>query len=685
MFKKIVVVCSFLFLCLHTGAVHAEISETKIVPADGGAGALFGQSMDSEANFLVIGADADGIGGSAYIYKKNGDAWTEILKLTADDNAPNDRFGIGASISGDYMVIGAQGVNNDSGAAYIFKRDGETWSQQAKLTAADAGTGDLFGYQVGIDGEYVVVGSYLDDQKGTDAGAAYIFKRDGATWSQQAKLTASDGAAGNHFGASVSISIDRVVIGKPGRAAYIFSRDGTTWTQEAMLSPSDGASQSYVGYHVAIDGEYAIVGTHNNSQKGAAYIFKRNGAIWYQQAKLTAGDGVVDDLFGQAVSIEGKYAVIGAYGANGLVNKTGATYVFQRSGEDWTQQTKLTAFDGATDDFFGVRVQKTGTYALVGAYKDDDKGASSGSVYVYDLGFMPDTTVSLSPDNPAPVVGDTLCINVDIADADGLYSAAFDLTYDPGVLMYQSASEGDFFNADSGATFFNAAMLNGDASSGIVVVGVSRVADIGGISGSGTIAQVCFNVISGSGTSISVGLDNGYFEGIEQGIAIEVTEGSDPAVPVGIGVPANLIVTDPATLDQLNLGWDAVPDALEYQVYRADASGGDFELLGTTTGTSYEDSTCILADVTYYYAVKAVSPSGLTSELSAEASGKVTGLQGDINKDNRIDGRDLTILARAFNTAAGDVDYDCQADLNRSDVIDGDDLVILAAGFGNQL
>ncbi|MCG8637551.1 MAG: cohesin domain-containing protein [Desulfobacterales bacterium] len=295
-------------------------------------------------------------------------------------------------------------------------------------------------------------------------------------------------------------------------------------------------------------------------------------------------------------------------------------------------------------------------------------------------------TITLEPDVTTPVIGDSLCVDVNIADSTGLYSAAFDLTYNPAELQYQSSAEGNFFNADSGATFFEASLLNGNPSSGVLVMGVSRVADIGEISGSGTIATACFTVTGGSGSDITIGLDNGYFEGSVPGTGIGVAEGDDPVIPVEIGAPQNLTVTDPATLDRLDLSWDAAPDASGYEIYRSISSGGTFELLGTTTATTYQDNDCILTNVPYYYKVKAISSTGTsTGEFSNEATGSAAGIAGDINKDNRVDGRDLTILARAFNTDPGDPDYNCQANLDRTGSIDGDDLVELSSNFGDQL
>ncbi|MEH0019925.1 MAG: cohesin domain-containing protein [Desulfobacter sp.] len=375
-----------------------------------------------------------------------------------------------------------------------------------------------------------------------------------------------------------------------------------------------------------------------------------------------------------------------ANGEGGQVN-SGSAYIYQSDGQTWTQIHKLAASDPGTYDYFGKGVSVDGDYVIIGAVQDDLPGKTdAGSAYIYKFQETPQTTITIVPDNTAPVIGETLCFDVNIADSTGLYSSAFDLTYDPTALQYQSASEGNFLNSDSGATFFEASLLNNDPAAGILVVGVSRVADIGEVAGSGTIATVCFSVVGGSGADTSVGIDNGHFEGAAPGTPVDIIEGGDPVVPVEIGVPVNLLVTDPGTLDRLDLSWDVLTDASGYEIYRATSSGGGFILIGTTASNSYQDSDCILTNVAYYYKIKAISAAGnSTGAFSGEASGMAAGLAGDINKDNRVDGRDLTLLARAFNTVAGDADYNCQTDRDRSERIDGDDLVILAASFGGRI
>src|SRR5690606_23197417 len=144
--------------------------------------------------------------GSAYIYYKNTTGWTLQQKLVASDRGAGDYFGTVVAISGDYIVIGAynededaSGSNtlSDAGSAYVFVRNGSTWSQQQKLVTSDRNSGDYFGSSVAISGDYIVVGARLEDEDASgsntlsNAGSAYVFIRSGSTWSQQQKLVAS--------------------------------------------------------------------------------------------------------------------------------------------------------------------------------------------------------------------------------------------------------------------------------------------------------------------------------------------------------------------------------------------------------------------------------------------------------------------------------------------------------------
>ena len=386
----------FIFVFFLSTALYSDWgTEQKLTASDGTEDDHFGNSVSIDGDYAVIGAIwDDDASGSAYIFHRNGTSWIEQTKLTASDGAPDDRFGSSVSISGDYAVIGAYGgddILNNLGAAYIFHRSGTNWTQQAKISAYDGAEDDLFGWSVSIDGDYVVIGSVDDDDNGSASGSAYIFHRNGTTWTLQNKITASDGAPFDEFGNSVSISGDYAVIGalwdddngSGSGSAYIFHRSGTSWTEHVKITASDGEAEDWFGYSVSISGDYALIGAYgdddNDSRSGSAYIFYRNGTNWTEQAKLLASDGELFDNFGYSTSISGDYAVIGA-GFNG---DNGAAYIFHRSGTTWTEQAKLTASDGAAEDWFGKSVSISGDYALIGAWQDDDNGAGSGSAYIY--------------------------------------------------------------------------------------------------------------------------------------------------------------------------------------------------------------------------------------------------------------------------------------------------------------
>ena len=267
---------------------------------------------------------------------------------------------------------------------------------EVKITASDGAADDYFGASVAISGDYAVVGACWDDDAGSSSGSAYIFKRDGTAWTEQAKITASDGVAWDCFGWSVAISGDYAVVGAPrdsdcgSGSAYIFKRDGTAWAEQAKITASDGAVGDYFGRSVAISGDYAVVGAVGadddaGSWSGSAYIFKRDGTTWIEQDKINACDGAADDYFGARVAMSGDYAIVGVSGDDDAGLDSGSAYIFKRDGTAWTEQAKITASDGAADDYFGYSVAISGDYAVAGAHWDDDAGTNSGSAYIYDI------------------------------------------------------------------------------------------------------------------------------------------------------------------------------------------------------------------------------------------------------------------------------------------------------------
>jgi hypothetical protein len=304
-------------------------------------------------------------------------------ELTPADAARVD-FGWALAISGSTAVVGAPHCPRTAcpGLVYVFVNSGGVWSQQAELSAADGASNDNFGVNVAISGDTVVVGA---SGKNSFAGAIYVFVRSGTTWSQAAEITDPDGVSGDGFGLSVAISRSTILVGagqsaSGAGAVYVFVGSGSSWTEQARLDDPDGLSTDGFGWSVAMSGSAALVGAiYAHNLTGAAWVFVRSGTIWTQQTELAASDGVVGKEFGHSVAISGSTAVLGA--PVGVTRDPGRAYVFVRSGTTWTQQAELTAAGATSVDEFGYSVAIVGPTALIGAYCTGPQ--HSGAAYVF--------------------------------------------------------------------------------------------------------------------------------------------------------------------------------------------------------------------------------------------------------------------------------------------------------------
>ena len=190
-------------------------------------------------------------------------------------------------ISGDYALISSR-ASEVTRAGYVFVQSGGSWTQQAKLTASDAAAEDDFGKGVSISGDYALISAPYNDDNGTQSGSAYVFVRSGDSWTQQAKLAAADAATYVYFGYGVSTSGDHALIGAPNNddgglysgSAYVFAWSGDSWTQQVKLAASDAVEWDQFGISVSISGDYALIGASNpdlGTQSGSAYVFVRLG------------------------------------------------------------------------------------------------------------------------------------------------------------------------------------------------------------------------------------------------------------------------------------------------------------------------------------------------------------------------------------------------------------------------
>ncbi len=424
----------FMVLGLIAGSMGgAEAKKTegriaKLTASDGTAADFFGVAVAVSGDTAVIGAPQNAAGspvqGAAYVFTRSGGTWTEQAKLVPSDGAAADRFGQAVAVDGDTVVVGSfwrdVGANADQGSAYVFTRSGGTWSEQAKLTASDGRVADQFGFSVAVSGDTALIGAA--PQTTIDAnpnqGAAYLFTRAGGTWTEQAKLTASDASNDSDFGLRVALSGDTALVGAAGDdvgansnqgSAYVFTRSEGTWTEQAKLTASDGADDDGFGFWVSVYDDTAAVGAYyddagDSVDQGSAYVFTRAGQTWTEQAKLTASDGAAGDQFARSVAVSGDTIVAGAQmddidGRDGQ----GSAYVFTRSGATWSEQAKLVAQDGAAGDTFGVSVGLSGDNVIVGSgFAQVGANPKQGAAYAYVTGDSTPPTISKVADAPDP-------------------------------------------------------------------------------------------------------------------------------------------------------------------------------------------------------------------------------------------------------------------------------------------
>lgn len=327
------------------------------------------------------------------------DAPLSIDEVVAFDGQPADRFGEALAIDGSYALVGApfhDAQGTDSGAVYAYRISGDNWIFHEQIVPPDAAGWDQFGNAIAIEGDLAAIGAHLDDDVGTSSGSVYLYRRDTfGNWEFEAKLLPSLGLIGDRFGAAVAVSGDRVVVGAVeadadgwnAGLAYVFRRVLGVWALEGVLRPADISIGKQFGCSVSIVGETALVGafydTQNGSGAGAAYVFRRIGAVWVQEAKLLAADGAGLDLFGSAVALGQDVAVIGVPEDDDLGTSSGSAYVFRRLSTSWFQQQKLLPSGGSAQDKFGRAVTIDDDRAVVGAYWDDVAGTDSGAAYVF--------------------------------------------------------------------------------------------------------------------------------------------------------------------------------------------------------------------------------------------------------------------------------------------------------------
>jgi hypothetical protein len=377
-------------------------------------------------------------------------------RLTAFDASTDKQFGRRVSVDGDTLVAGAPADNGGRGAAYVFVRDGTAWTLQQKLTASDGGANEFFGSDVAIEGDLIIVGARGDDSRPLtplpNSGSAYIFKRTGTSWAESAKLlppARDDDRLPDNIGFGSAVAIDSsvpnenpgagvittVVVGAPRDmeeilpgvvpavgSIYLFtlaSADATAWTMGPRFAADDALSGAVFGTGVAINGDGIAVGSPGWGQTSAgalghAYFFQRAGITntWGAAHLYEASDGENGDAFGNSVAITADgagefFVIVGAsFDDDPVVGiNTGAAYVYHGNSNLWSEQ-KIISSEPGIDAWFGQAASVSGTLLVVGEPELDFLGANGvGAVHVFRLSLaqQPDHLGRIIPSSPTRV------------------------------------------------------------------------------------------------------------------------------------------------------------------------------------------------------------------------------------------------------------------------------------------
>lgn len=381
---------------LEVEQIHLDLSQQ---------GQGFGLAADMEASTIVVGAENDdevmAESGAVFVFRRNGVAWDLEQKVKAVAPGFEDLFGSSVALSGNTMLVGAafdDDYGNNAGTVFAFERNGTTWTQTQMLVGGDTADFDGYGAALAIEGDIAVVGAPSNlAQTPLRTGAAYVFARSAGVWSLQQKLWPTDGATFDQFGSAVAVSGERVAVGafladplgSGSGAVYVFVRSGTTWSLETKLFPSSGDAGDQFGRAIDFEGDTIVAGAPLDEELavsvGAAFVFTRTGTTWSEQQRLLSPDGALSDEFGSSISISGQDLVVASPRHAHAQVRTGAAYLYHRTGSSWNLEQELlpvqsSPFDGG---LFGTAIVIDGDTVMGSDPSDTLAGSPSGAVHVF--------------------------------------------------------------------------------------------------------------------------------------------------------------------------------------------------------------------------------------------------------------------------------------------------------------
>ncbi len=416
-----------LLLLLSTAAVQGQ--PVKIVASDGGLEDYFGSAVAIEGDLAVVGCPYDDDGGensgAAYVYVREDGVWTQRAKLTATPPAGGELFGCSVALSGERVIVGAEGnddAGEDSGAAYIFARQAETFVQEARLLPPQSGPDQRFGHAVAIWQDVAMVGLAIDPEKDPYTGSAYVYHFAEGAWAFEATLAPESTKRPLPLDVSLALNGDVALLGEPyafedGRASgvvYVFRHYGGLWQQETTLKPAEGRVLGQFGSSVAVDQDTIVVGARGSQLRhpdspvrGAVYVFEYDGTAWVERQQLALEQYVTS--FGQSVAVRGTTILVGAPDSGALVSHGGAVYVYRRDETQWIFAETLLPPAASRWDQFGSPLAFDGQSVIAGMIRDDQVAVNAGAAYILDYG-APRTCAGDANGDGGVDADDLLCV-----------------------------------------------------------------------------------------------------------------------------------------------------------------------------------------------------------------------------------------------------------------------------------
>lgn len=375
---------------------------------DSPAAAQFGFSVALSGDLMAVGAPEEvSSRGAVYLYQRDNQDWS--LSERFEGNATGDRFGQSVALLNEVLAVGASGVGSEnSGAAYIYRKDGNSWSLDDSLLPTQQRDNGQYGFKVLLQQDWLVIGSLRGDAAGEGSGYVYAYKQTGNDWTLDAVLGSDGQGANDNYASSFDMENDTLVIGSfsqrlcqngPGTDAgevRIYKRASGGWSMEQLLE-GEGAWDRF-GFSVDIDGDRLAVGAqcedaaHSELSEGAVYIFEQDGGVWSQQEKLKSPEGAIGrySLFGDRIVLKDDLLAVTASYEN---RAAGAAYIFQQSSDgEYIARRRIAAENTERDDRFGISLAADGEWLAIGAPEEDgtstdepDSNSSndSGAVYLF--------------------------------------------------------------------------------------------------------------------------------------------------------------------------------------------------------------------------------------------------------------------------------------------------------------